>query len=321
MVSVPGAEVDIESLTAASPLIGIVVVNWKSPADTLRCLAAVQSSNYNNYHIVVVENGSRDDSVSILCQTYPKLDLLVSPENLGYTGGNNLGIRHMLDLGVDYVFLLNDDAVLAPNALEMLAKAAAANPQAGFIGPKILALEERRILLSAGGLLEKGYLPHNRGMGEIDRGQYDHDYTDRNFQADFLSGCALLVSCKLIQQIGLLDDDFFAYFEEVEWCRRGTLAGYTTLFVPEACVWHPDTRTRDNNSPAVIYYTTRNSLLFSQKHQLGWKVKGTLLGEYCRRWLSWSLRPKWRRKHGPAQRQALRQAIVDFGLGRFGRRQ
>lgn len=297
------------------PVIGIVILNWKKPGETLRCLAAVNRSTYSCWRVVVVENGSQDDSIAVLRQAYPELELLISPENLGYTGGNNLGIQYLLAQGVDYILLLNDDAVLDPNALAALVQAANADPQTGFLGPKVLAVEEPQVLLSAGGLLDKGYLPHNRGMGEIDRGQYD-----RYFQADFLSGCALLVNRKCIEKIGMLDDDFFVYFEEVEWCYRGVQAGFTIRFVPAARVWHPDTRSRDIDSPSVTYYATRNSLRFAQKHHLGFTTIAALLIQYARRWLSWSLRSKWRQKHSPAQRQALRQAIIDFAVGRVGKR-
>jgi hypothetical protein len=295
------------------PRVGVVIVNWKSPADTLRCLASLETATYPNLLITVVENGSGDNSADLLRQAYPELNLLISQQNLGYTGGNNLGIRSSLASECEFVFLLNDDAIVEAQTLAELVAAASQHPQAGFLGPKILAIEEPELLLSAGGTWDSRYLPANRGMGETDAGQYNQPKT-----VDFLSGCALLVRREVIEQVGLLDEDYFAYNEEVDWCYRGLLAGFQAVYVPTSRVWHPDTRRRDQDSPNVTYYTTRNSLLFARKRRAG---AGMLLfhhATYLRRLLSWSLRPKWRKAYNPAHRAALRQALLDDLRGQYG---
>lgn len=318
------------------PSLGVIIVNWNNPADTLHCLQALEQSrlhaqylsshesNQANFRLVVVDNGSQDDSLfqlQVATKTYPYLELLQSPENLGFTGGYNLGIRYLLDQTsqnpLDYLLLLNDDAVPDPNFLVEMAQTALSHPEAGFLGPKILCLEEPNVFLSAGGILEKDAQTRHRGLGEIDHGQYDQIE-----EMDFLSGCALWVNRKVIENVGLLDDRFFAYFEEVDWCYRarqaGSPASLTALFVPGGRVLHPDTRQRDRDSETVCYYLTRNNLYFAQKHQLGWLTISRLLWVYSRRWLSWSIRPKWRDKK--FQRQALAQALVDFMQGRLGKR-
>ncbi len=295
------------------PRVGVVIINWKSPADTLRCLGSLETSTFPNRLITVVENGSGDDSADRLKQAYPELNLLVSQQNLGYTGGNNLGIRSCLAQGCDYVFLLNDDAIVEAQTLAELVQAASQHPQAGFFGPKILAIEEPELLLSAGGTWDARYLPANRGLGETDAGQYD-----QSEMVSFLSGCALLVRREVIERVGLLDEDYFAYNEEVDWCYRGLQAGYQAVYVPSSRVWHPDTRRRDQDSPNVTYYTTRNSLLFARKRKAGAGILLRNYVTYLRRYLSWSLRPKWRKAYHPAQRAALRQALLDDMRGRYG---
>jgi GT2 family glycosyltransferase len=313
-VAAPSIEDALDSgitLSRPLPLIGVVIVNWRRPSDTLRSLAALNNSTYTQHRVVVVENGSADESAAILRQAYPDLDLLLSTENLGYTGGNNLGIRRLLESTVDYILLLNDDAVIDADALAELAQAAHDHPQAGFLGPKILALESPETLLSAGGIFTTDYRAQNRGMGQVDRGQFDDAMT-----VDFISGCALLVKRQVIEKIGLLDEDFFAYHEEVDWCFRGRKAGFEIRLVPSARVWHPDTRTRDRDAPKITYYTVRNNLLFSRKHHLGWRIISLRLFGYYRTLLSWTVRPKWRQKR--AQRHALSKALHDFWHGNVG---
>jgi GT2 family glycosyltransferase len=160
-------------------------------------------------------------------------------------------------------------------------------------------------------LLYDNWQSEHLGLGELDKGQFD-----TTVEVDYLSGCALLISREVIEAVGMLDEDFFAYNEDVEWCYRGKRIGFKSIFVPEAKVWHPDTRGRDEDSPVVTYYITRNSLQFIRKHGLGYAPMARTLSGYARTLLSWSLRPRWRHKH--EQRNALAHAMLDFARKRFG---
>lgn len=292
--------------------LGIVIVNWNNAADTLRCLSALYTSSYRDYTVVVVDNGSADGSVQRLRQAEPEIAIIESPVNLGYTGGNNLGIAFLLQRGVEYLLLLNDDAVVDENMLPELVRAAEDQPSAGMLGPLVYTLENREVLLSAGGIVNQ-----NGQARHLAIGQKQIDLRALTTELDFLSGCALMVKRSVIEQIGLLDDQFFAYFEEVDWCRRAKLAGYKIRLVPTARVYHPDTRYRDQDSTLVTYYITRNSLLFTRKNRLGFVVTFRLLAGYSRQWLSWRIRPKWRGK--AEQRRALASALSDFLCGRSGK--
>ncbi len=297
--------------------IGIVIVNWNHPDDTLRCLASIQPSTYTNYTIVVVDNGSTDDSIKILSKhellhNQSCVEFYPVVENIGFTGGYNLGIQRLLEQSVDYIFLLNDDSVVDANTLAELANATAHHPEAGFFGPMLYTLEPPQVILSAGGFLDKDFRASHRGIGELDSGQYDQET-----EVDYLFGCALLVSRRLIETIGLLDEKFFAYHEEVDWCFRGKQAGFQALLIPRAHAWHPDTRHRDKDSAKVTYYISRNSLLFVKKNRLGLPVLAKMVFTYCRQLLSWTLRPKWRGK--AKQRLAMQHALWDFAWGNFGK--
>lgn len=299
-------------MTEQFPFVAIIILNWNQPKDTLACLAAVAALDYPAVLTLVVDNGSTDDSVERIRAACPNMEIIETGANQGYTGGNNAGIRRALAHGAAYIWLLNDDTIAAPNSLSVLVRAAEADPGAGFIGPLVRMRERPDLILSAGGVLGPDMRPRHRGLGELDEGQYN-----KIAEADFLSGCALLVSRSTIERIGLLDEAFFAYGEDVEWCSRGSRAGLKVLFVPQAVVWHPDTRQRDENSARVMYYITRNHLLFLRKHRLG---AGNLARALLRNVIllaNWTLNPKWRRAR--PKRDALWLALRDFALGRFGK--
>lgn len=292
--------------------VAVIILNWNRPDETLQCLRSVERLEYPNVTSLVVDNGSTDDSVALIRRAYPGVALLEAGENRGYTGGNNLGIEYALEGDASYIWLLNDDVLVAPDSLSILMEVALDEPLAGFLGPMVYMREEPRRILSAGCVLADGWQPQHRGMGEMDRGQFD-----AVTEVDSLSGCSLLVSRQAIEAIGALDDDFYAYYEDVDWCYRGTQAGFRVLVAPQAIVWHPDTRHRDPGSPLVTYYMARNRLLFGAKHRLGTGLLLQSVAGYLRQAASWSLRPKWRHKR--RQRDALLRAMVDALRGRFGR--
>jgi GT2 family glycosyltransferase len=293
------------------PKVGVVVVNLNRREDLLRCLRALLGSDYGQTEVLVIDNGSTDGSPEVINQQFPQVTLLCQPKNLGFTGGNNLGIKYFMERNVEYLFLLNNDAVVEKNTLSMLVKAAQDNSQAGFLGPKLLTIENPQVILSAGAYLKDGWNPIQRGIGEVDQGQYD-----QAGEVDFLSGNALLVNRNLVEKIGMFDESFFAYLEDAEWCIRGHNAGFDVLYIPWARAWHPDTRYRDENSASVTYYIMRNNLLLALRNHLGWRKITMILSRYILTLLSWTFRPKWKHKH--KQRDILFFVLRDFILSRFG---
>jgi GT2 family glycosyltransferase len=296
-----------------SPWGAIIILNWNHVADTLSCIHSVNALDYSNKRIIVVDNGSTDDSVTRIKDAYPDIHLIETGRNLGYSGGNNVGIQYALrDLATDYVWLLNDDVLVASDALTRLVEVAEMHPQAGFLGPMVYIREHPDHILSAGGILGPTMDSFQRGLGELDQGKYE-----KVDEVDFLSGCALFVSRKLIEEVGALDESFFAYYEDVDWCYRGKQAGFDILFVPQSVVWHPDTRYRDEHSASVMYYMARNHLLFLSRNHLGIYSKGKVWFRYAKWLVNWTFNPKWR--DAKPKRDALMLAMRDFVLGRFGK--
>lgn len=293
------------------PEVAVIVVSWNAKSDVLQCLASVVAVP-DDVQIIVVDNASQDGTVQAIRDSFPQVTILENAENLGYTGGNNAGIRYALDQGAAYLLLVNDDAILAPDAISHLLSAARQHAEAGLLGPNVYVREERERFLSSGGVFAAGWRPVHRGLGE----NTDLHYREVA-EVDFLTGCALLAKREVVERIGLLDDRFFAYHEDIDWCYRAKKAGFKLLVVPQAKVWHPDTRLRDENSPAVTYYMARNRLLFLSKHRLGSCLFLDTLFSYIVRAMNWSIRPKWRHKR--PQRNALMWAVEDYLRGRFGR--
>jgi len=211
----------------------------------------------------------------------------------------------------DYLLLVNNDAIVEPSTISTLVNAAQAHPEAGFIGPLLMTLENPGVILTAGGILVNGWRPVQCGIGENDPGQMDTCP-----EIDYLAGYVLLVRREVVEKAGLLDEEFFLYYEDTEWCARARRSGFSLHLVPQAKAYHPDTRGRDDQNPLVTYYMVRNSLLFAAKNRAGLAAHASILTTWVRNWLSWSLRPRWR--HKAPHRLALQFGLRDGLTGRYG---
>jgi GT2 family glycosyltransferase len=193
-----------------------------------------------------------------------EVTIIRNEENYGFAEGNNVGIRSALKRGSDAVVLLNNDTVVHPEFLSELVKASETRESAGFFGPKIYYYDDgngrKDVICFAGGEFRK-LTARGRVIGkdEVDIGQYDAIR-----EVDYLEGSCLLVKTRVIDEIGLLDPVFFAYWEDVDWCERGKHQGYGSVYVPNAKVWHK--LSASNVESANIYYQTRNFFWFMKKH-------------------------------------------------------
>jgi GT2 family glycosyltransferase len=299
---------------ARTPHVDIIILNWNGLADTLQCLRSLKGLEYSAYRVVVVDNGSTDGSPVIIRKQFPEVILIKNSENLGFTGGNNVGIHKALEDGADYTLLLNNDTEVAADFLYLLVKASESNTRIGIAGPIIYYYEQPRTIWSAGGKLNSSGRSWMIGLDEYDTGQYGRDYRS----VDFVTGCAMLVKNDVMNTVGILDDRFFAYYEETEWCTRVRKAGFMIVNVPNAKIWHKMPLDKRDSSPLVHYYMTRNRLLFLKASRAGARAwLNTLIAEYMRTLLSWSLRPKWRGKK--LHRKMMILAIADAAKGNWGR--
>ncbi|UCC65205.1 MAG: glycosyltransferase family 2 protein [Anaerolineae bacterium] len=296
------------------PRVLVIVLNWNGLADTPECLASLKRLDYPTYETVVVDNGSTDGSVPVIRDHFPMVTVLENDENLGYAGGNNVGLRYTLAQSADYALLLNNDTEVAPCFLRHLVQAAEASPMVGIAGPTIYYHERPDRIWSAGGTIDwRRGKTSMAGFNEVDVGQFG--IAPR--EVDFVTGCALLVKREVIERVGLLDERFFVYYEETEWCVRARRGGFEVVHVPRAKVWHKIPLDARDSSPSVHYYMTRNRLLFLKATGAGWQAWfHTLMAEYLRTLISWSVKAQWRHKR--PQRVAMLQAISDTLRGYWG---
>ncbi len=240
------------------PTVHVVVLNWNGLADTVECLESCRKIAYPQLRLLVVDNGSTDGSEAELRRRFPDVELVQTGRNLGFAGGNDVGIRHALAAGADLVLLLNNDTVVAPDFVDALVRAAAAAPAAGMLVSKIYYFDAPDRLWYAGGhTYEWLGWGRNRGTGQRDAGQFEAVVpTNRP------TGCSLMVTRALCEKVGLLDEDFFCYCEDLDWGMRARNAGFEVLYVPGSKVWHKVSRsTGGSRSGASLYYYVRNVLL------------------------------------------------------------
>jgi GT2 family glycosyltransferase len=249
--------------TMKNHVVYVIILNWNGWKDTAECVESCLKLSYADSRILIVDNGSSDDSEAILRERFPDIELIQTGVNLGFAGGNNAGIRYALNHGADYVWLLNNDTVVAPDALTALVAAARQEPKAGMLGSKIYYFDEPDRLWFAGGwinyrIARTGHI----GSGETDAGRYD---TLR--ETDYITGCSLLVPRDVIESVGLMDERFFLLFEETDWNERTRRSGWKILYVPASRVRHKVSRSLESDWAGYYYYLTRNSLLFTAKHK------------------------------------------------------
>jgi GT2 family glycosyltransferase len=270
--------VGIPDELVAEPYVVVVVLNWNGAQDTLRCLESLQKVAYRRCDVLVVDNGSSDDSVGLLRRAFPDVELIETGDNLGYAGGNNVGIERALARGADYIVLLNNDTVVDPGFLDTLVEVAGRYPKAAFLGPKILYLDRPDILWFGGGRID-----WSNGPSHIDHDTKDvlADTTAR--EVDYITGCCLMVRASAITAIGVMDPRFFLLFEESDWCVRARERGWQSVYVPHARILHAVSQSFGGpGSPTYRYYFARNELLFYSKHLRGFPLVRALRNAHRR---------------------------------------
>lgn len=305
-----------ESMTS-TPSVHLVILNWNGLADTLECLASLDEQDYPALRIHVVDNGSAESEATQIEFRYPSVNVMRQPTNLGFCGGNNVGIRGALAEGAEYVLILNNDTVAPPDLVSTLINESAALESVGAVSPVILYHPNHDTVWYAGSVWESAIagfrqVLEDRPVAELQQQQ--------PYPSAYACGCCLLVHSSVLHRVGLMDERYFAYFDEADWCSRMKEAGLECYVVPRARLYHKVSA----SAPRLIvsYLMARNRLLWMKDHLSGierWRPVPCLLKE-----MIWDLLNMggWRvgkYQRAPAHSRAILYGWRDFLRRRFGK--
>jgi len=293
------------------PIVTSIIINSGHQTDILECLASLFRGSYPNNKVIVLDYHLANESLNAIREIYPDVQVVELEKNLGYAGNNNVGIDIALEQGAEWIFILNDDVVLDPGCLTELMAIGENDPEIGVVGPLVYHHDEPNVIQSAGGLLGNYWQSQHLGKNELDHGQYIDPH-----HVEWISGCAIMVRGKAIELAGMLDQNYFMYWEETEWCIRIRRVGWKVMHVPQAKIWHKGVRRNYQPTPSFTYYGTRNHLLTLSKHKAPLHAKIFTWMQLVRTMVSWSIKPKW--LHKREHRDAMWKALVDFLLHRWG---
>ncbi len=259
-----------------TPKVFIIILNWNGLPDTLECLESVFKHDYLNFEVIVVDNGSLDDSVKVIRKTYPQAILKENEENLGFTGGNNVAMRYAMQQGADYMWLLNNDTIVENNTLSTLVTSAEKSLNIGMVSPIILYYDEpEKVQFCEGYMNWKNYsLSHVNDVVLLSKECEEHQIS--------LWGTALLIKRCTVEHVGYLNEKYFAYQEDYEYSLRVANAGYRNVVQIEAKVYHKESGSTDGQeSPIQVFLRTRNMYFLWMDN-----LKGLRRVNYFRRYIA-----------------------------------
>lgn len=262
------------------PKVFIIILNWNGLKDTLECLESVLKLDYPNFKVIVVDNGSTDDPVEVLRKTYPQITLIENNENLGYTGGNNIAMRHAMEHGADYMWLLNNDTVVETDTLSKIVATTESSSEIGLVSPVIYYYDDPSKVQFCGSYIDWNSLtvvyPEHKSS------DVDSVFTSGNNVC--LWGTALLIRRALIEKVGYLKDDYFAYWEDTEYSVRVLKAGFKNRVCSSGRIYHKAQVPQQGQfkpSKHYTYYMLRNGYFFHLQC-----IKGLKRLSFMRRHLS-----------------------------------
>ena len=242
------------------PELSIITVNYNGFADTVQLIESIQTHLAIPYELIVVDNGSMADEADMLKHQFPNIKVIRSDRNLGFAGGNNLGIEHAT---ADFLFFINNDAYVKDDSFTHLVERMKKEPILGGISPKILFADQEKLIQFAGYTPLSPVTLRNRliGFKEQDSGQYDHPIS-----TPYLHGAAMLILREAIEKVGGIPEIYFLYYEELDWSVQLRRAGYRLEFNPSAVVYHKESSSVGQESPLKAFYMTRNRMLFAKRN-------------------------------------------------------
>ncbi len=275
--------------------LAVIVLNYKVKPLTLKCIESVKKSSFKNFEIFVVDNNS-EDNIKEAVEGREGVTFLQSGANLGYAGGNNVGIKKALEEGFEKILILNPDTTVQNQAIKILVEKMD-EYQADLVCPKIYFAGSKTLWFAGKRFDINNVLGLHRGVDEEDLGQYDQDE-----QIGEITGAAVMIKRKVFEKVGLFDERYFMYYEDSDFAKRAIKSGFKIMYIPKAVVYHANAQASKLGSPLQDYFITRNRMLYAFKY-LSWRTRFALLRE------------AFRNLAIPARRLAL----YDFLIGNLGK--
>jgi len=250
------------------PKLSIITVNYNQAAVTLELLASIERQSFQDLEVIVVDNASRENPFPLLEAVYPNIITIRSEKNLGFAGGNNLGIEKSTG---DYLFFVNNDAEIIEGTLEKLLSCFDRFPNLGIVSPMLYYYqpkEPEKLIQYAGTTPVHPITGRNRTIGqyEIDRGQYNQTQPTAHAH-----GAAMMIKREILEQVGMMSEKFFLYYEELDWCEQIRRATYDIYIEPNAKVYHKESVSVGKQSDLQVYYTNRNRIFFMRRNKKHWE--------------------------------------------------
>lgn len=244
------------------PRVACLVLNYNGREITLEAIASLLEMTYPSFDVIHIDNGSSDRSFEAVAEAFPDVIQVQVAENKGPTHGLNRGLLAGLAGDYDYLLSLNNDIEVDPEMLTELVRLAESDPSIGCVGPKTFYYWDRQRLWSVGGIIRfKESVTRERGMGEIDRGQYERDE-----EVDYLNGCAMLMRRSAVEQVGVWDPIFNLAVEDADWCMRIKQAGFRCMYAHKAVLWHMVSHTAGSYKAGRTFFTGRANAIFVRRY-------------------------------------------------------
>ncbi len=238
-------------------LVTVIAVNYRQPAATCDLLRSLKTHDYPNLEVIVVENSRVEDANDRYKEAYPEVRVIVSDKNAGYAGGNNIGMQAATG---DYIFIINNDTELKPGTIAHLVEAFN-DPKVGMACPKIKYFDQPEVIQFAG-FSQVDMLGRNKMIGKSEKDLGQHDVAA---DLPYGHGAAMMISRTALNTCGPMPEDFFLYYEELDWSARFTKMGFKIRYIPEAVVLHKESASVGKGSPMRTYYMTRNRVWFMKR--------------------------------------------------------
>ena len=308
---------DNTSRSAISPSAAIVLLNYNGLEDTRKCLASLERITYRPLLVIVVDNGSQEDSTGILRLEFPWCAVIRSERNEGWAGGNNIGIRYALGKDAEYVILLNNDTVVSEELVSRLMDAARAHPEFGIIGPVINDMEYPDQVQTDGCMFNRKDAP---GFFQRKPVPLKRSHPPAITEVDIVNGCCMMISKRVFDTIGFINERFFLIHEESDFCLRAVEAGFRCGVIGESLVWHKHSASFNRaGNWRQRYYYVRNLFLLLRIHQTGHLESRSQYES----WLAYFRHAYHcycleREQHSEKGARAIAQGLCDAISGRFG---